>query len=306
MKYLESPIFYMGNKYKMLGQLIPLFPKECNTFLDLFGGSGVVSMNYKGIKKTIYNEFNHNIVGLIKMFKENNPVELDSYFKSKIAYYNLGRAISKGNSLVDTTDLINKYKINYNKFRSDYNAAKDENYKDLFLLACYSINHLIRFNKNSEFNASYGTNQEYTNNIYNRIVNMHKMFQDVEISHNDCFDLDLSILQKEDFVYCDPPYLNTEAVYNERRAFGGWNIEHDYKLFEILEELNKRGVRWGLSNVFVNRGKENTHLIEWCEKNQWQVYHLNRNYNPFSRGNSNNDEVYICNYGLYDIKGCNK
>lgn len=47
-KYLESPIFYMGNKYKLLKQLIPLFPKECNTFLDLFGGSGVVSMNYKG------------------------------------------------------------------------------------------------------------------------------------------------------------------------------------------------------------------------------------------------------------------
>ena len=25
---------------------------------------------------------------------------------------------------------------------------------------------------------------------------------------------------------------------------------------------------------------------------------LNRNYNPFSRGNSNNDEVYICNYKI--------
>lgn len=38
-KYLESPIFYMGNKYKLLKQLIPLFPDKCKTFLDLFGGS---------------------------------------------------------------------------------------------------------------------------------------------------------------------------------------------------------------------------------------------------------------------------
>ena len=53
MKYLESPIFYMGNKYKLLKQLIPLFPKQCDTFLDLFGGSGVVSMNYQGTRKTI-------------------------------------------------------------------------------------------------------------------------------------------------------------------------------------------------------------------------------------------------------------
>lgn len=44
-KYCESPIFYMGNKHKLLKQIIPLFPDECDTFVDLFGGSGVVSMN---------------------------------------------------------------------------------------------------------------------------------------------------------------------------------------------------------------------------------------------------------------------
>lgn len=72
--------------------------------------------------------------------------------------------------------------------------------------------------------------------------------------------------------------------------------ENDIKLFELIETLNKKGIMWGLSNVFYNRGKENTYLIEWCNKNNWNVYHLNRNYNPFSKGNSNNDEVYICNY----------
>lgn len=90
--------------------------------------------------------------------------------------------------------------------------------------------------------------------------------------------------------------MNTEAVYNEKRAFGGWTIESDYKMFKLLEEANKKGIKWGLSNVFENRGKKNQHLIDWCEKNGWQVYHLDRNYNPFSRGNSNNDEVFICNY----------
>ena len=80
MKYLESPIFYMGNKYKLLKQLIPLFPSKCDTFLDLFGGSGVVSMNYQGKKNTIYNEFNTNISELVKMFKENDVEQLDAYF----------------------------------------------------------------------------------------------------------------------------------------------------------------------------------------------------------------------------------
>ena len=292
MKYLESPIFYMGNKYKLLKQLIPLFPKQCDTFLDLFGGSGVVSMNYQGTRKTIYNEFNGNIVNLVKIMVENKPQELDIYFKDKIKQYDLETCDIK------TADKISeRRKDNYNKLRYDYNNSINKDYRDLFLLACYSINHLIRFNKDSQFNASSGKGT-YNEKRYKKICDMNEQFKNIEIFNKNCFDIDFSLLEKGDFVYCDPPYLNTEAVYNEKRAFGGWNIDDDYKLFDILEKLNDKGVKWGLSNVFVNRGKENAHLIEWCNKNNWNVYHLNRNYNPFSRGNSNNDEVYICNYEI--------
>lgn len=59
-KYKHSPIFYMGNKYKLLKYIIPLFPKSCDVFVDGFGGSAVVSINYKGKNKTIYNEYNPN------------------------------------------------------------------------------------------------------------------------------------------------------------------------------------------------------------------------------------------------------
>lgn len=79
MRYYRSPIPYMGNKYKLLKDIIPLFPKECDIFLDGFGGSGVVSMNYQGTKETIYNEFNENIISLIEMILNNSPEELDKY-----------------------------------------------------------------------------------------------------------------------------------------------------------------------------------------------------------------------------------
>lgn len=286
LKIKESPIFYMGNKYKLLKQLIPLFPEQCNTFLDLFGGSAVVSMNYKGKNKTIYNEFNKNIVELVKLFKYSNIEDLDTYFNDKIKEFNI---ISTGKDFRKNMEL----QKGYYDFRNYYNGCLNKDYRDLYLLICYSMNHLIRFNKNNEFNASCGSTQRY---IKEKIENGNKMLQDVDILNKNCFEIDFGILNENDFVYCDPPYLNTEAVYNEKRAFGGWNIEYDYKLFSILEELNDRKIKWGLSNVFANRDKENTHLIEWCNKNNWNIVHLNRNYNPFSRGNSNNDEVYICNY----------
>ena len=293
-QYKRSPIFYMGNKYKLLKDLIPLFPDSCDLFIDLFGGSGCVSMNYKGTQKTIYNEFNKNIAELIKMIVNNEPKELDKYWKQKRDEYGLEIFSVTTIEKKDRKE-YERRKVAFEKLRTDYNCSKVKDYRDLFLLACYSINHLIRFNTKSEFNASNGNNS-YNDKNYQQICDMHESFQNVEIIEGDAFNFNFDNLGENSFVYVDCPYSGTEAVYNEKRAFGGWTVESDLKLFDLLEKLNNKGIKWGLSNVFVNRGKTNQHLIDWCEKNNWNVYHLDRNYNPFSRGNSNNDEVYICNY----------
>ena len=285
-KYIPSPIFYMGNKFKLLKQLLPLFPEECNLFIDCFGGSGVVSANYNS-KYKIYNEINENIVNLIKMINESDLKELNSYYEDKIKKYNLRTSSNKNNPKLNEDG--------YYKLREEYNSSNKKEYKDLFLLMCYSINHLLRFNGKGEFNVSNGADS-YNEKNYKQLLDFKERFKGIEILNKNVFDLDFNNLDSDDFVYFDPPYLSTCAVYNEKRAFGGWVIEHDYKLFEIIEHLDRRNVRWGLSNVFVNRNNKNKHLIEWCNKNKWNVYHLNRNYNPFSRGNSNNDEVYITNY----------
>ena len=45
MKYIKSPINYIGNKYKLISQIEPLFPRKINKFIDVFGGSGTVLIN---------------------------------------------------------------------------------------------------------------------------------------------------------------------------------------------------------------------------------------------------------------------
>lgn len=291
MKIKRSPIFYMGNKHKLLKQLIPLFPDSCEVFVDAFGGSGVVSMNYQGSEKTIYNELNEDIVGLVNMVKTSNIDVLNEYYNKKIEVYNLRKKSNKQDPTLN--------KEGYLKLRKEYNESEKREYRDLFLLMCYSINHLLRFNQKNEFNVSNG-NDSYNEKNYQQLKDMQESFKDVIVSNRDVFDLKLDDLTEKDFVYLDPPYLNTTAVYNEKKAFGGWCIDDDYRLFSLLETLNKKGIRWGMSNVFENRGTTNEHLKEWCEQKGWYVYHLNRNYNPFSRGNSNNDEVYITNYNMWE------
>ena len=41
---------YTGGKYKLLPQLLPLFPQDINTFVDLFTGGGNVAININSKK----------------------------------------------------------------------------------------------------------------------------------------------------------------------------------------------------------------------------------------------------------------
>jgi hypothetical protein len=40
MEYIKSPLNYTGGKYKLLPQLLEVFPKQVDTFVDLFAGGG--------------------------------------------------------------------------------------------------------------------------------------------------------------------------------------------------------------------------------------------------------------------------
>ena len=134
----------------------------------------------------------------------------------------------------------------------------------LYTLTFYSFSNLIRFNQKSDFNMPYG-NRCYRKKHKDQIKDWCNVVRnrDIEIKQKDAFDiLQDTIFDKDDFIYLDPPYSNTLAIYNEKRAFGGWGVEDDYRLFEILEKLDKCGIKWGLSNVFKNKDYTNEHLIK--------------------------------------------
>lgn len=43
--YIKSPLNYVGGKYKLLNDIIPMFPSEIGTFVDVFAGG--VQRRYK-------------------------------------------------------------------------------------------------------------------------------------------------------------------------------------------------------------------------------------------------------------------
>lgn len=286
----------MGNKYELLSQLLHIFPKNIETFYDLFGGSGVVSLNINA-KHINYNELNQNIIELLKLFMNYKPEYIVSHIENRVKEFDLPTySTDIRNPNIDKVKREQENK-KYRKFRKFYNLNK--NYLDLYTLTYFSFSNLIRFNSKSELNIPFGNRcfvrKEHKYIIEQGCYELQK--RDIKLTNENAIDiLRNTDFKQNDFIYLDPPYLNTEAVYNEKRAFGGWNIKNDYELFDELDKLNSKGIRWALSNVKENKGKKNKHLIKWANENNYRIIGMNKNYTALGKGNSNSYEVCIINY----------
>jgi DNA adenine methylase len=60
---------YLGGKFSILPELLPMLP-ECHHFIDVFGGSAVVTLNRKPSPIETINDINHQVVNFFKMLRE--------------------------------------------------------------------------------------------------------------------------------------------------------------------------------------------------------------------------------------------
>lgn len=287
-----SPIFYMGNKKKLINKgLTDYFPDNIRVFVDVFAGSSVVGMNVKA-DKHIVNDSDSNLVKLYELFKSNDADDIISHINSRIDEYGLARERTSHKTFED--DRVERYKSAYVKFRNDYNS--NPNVLDFYTLMFYSFSQQFRFNNKGEFNMPCGNdcfapkNEEYIRNgceffskDTTKIIN--KDFREL-IKHKQ-YPVDI-------FFYFDPPYLGTTATYNENN---GWNETDEQDLYDVLEFLTENGSKWVMSNVINNKGKVNQMLIDWIDKNKFNVHTFDGfTYSACGKGNSEAKEVLITNY----------
>ena len=72
---IRSPLYYLGDKYKLFSQLYNFFPANINNFYDVFAGGGTVIANVNA-KKIFYNDINKKLVDIIKIFAEENVFKI--------------------------------------------------------------------------------------------------------------------------------------------------------------------------------------------------------------------------------------
>lgn len=283
LQYIKSPLNYVGGKFKLLPQILPLFPSDIDTFVDMFTGGCNVAINVKANKK-VCNDKESHVIDFYNNVKKLEGEEAKSIVMENILKYGLSKTNSEG----------------FNKCRADYNENKA--WDMFYSVVTHAFNYQIRYNKEGNYNMPFGKDRSCFNpSLQEKFIQfVDNLNEDFYFTSKDFREIKIDKLGENDMVYCDPPYLVTVASYNEN---GGWTEKEEVDLLALLDKLNQKGIRFALSNVLTHKGKTNNILMEWCEKNKdkYTVRHLNYTYNNCNYQDKTgtkgiSDEVLIYNY----------
>lgn len=191
----KNPFNYIGAKFKLLPQILPLFPKKIEKFVDLFGGSGEVAFNVEA-EEILYNEKCKPLVNIFKNFDDSFLAEVE-------------RCISKW-------ELTKTSKTEFLKLREYYNKNKEklsdrENAVILYCLMVHAFNYQIAFNSKGEYNMPSGAGRSYFSpQLKDKLEDYIKRKSEIDIqfTENDFINVNVQDIEGDKsriFVYADPP-----------------------------------------------------------------------------------------------------
>lgn len=296
---LRSPLFYVGDKYKLINEIKTHFPDKIRTFVETFVGGGSVFMNVDA-EKFLLNDLDSNIIDIHKMLCgfANRTEDFYAAVNSVIEKYGLSRSFRED---IIPDDLKRQFvktfyarfnKSAYEKLRDDYNKSADRNPFVLYMLLIYGFNRMVRFNGAGNFNIPVG-NVDMNQNAINALDNYFRL---VNIKNPTWYNLDFEdfinsiTLSPDDLVYLDPPYLITFSEYNKY-----WNEETEKRLLLLLNKLNDNNIRFAISNVTHYKGKVNQLFLEWSGR--YNTFPIKSNYISY-HDNTNKifNEVLVTNF----------
>lgn len=295
----RSPMFYVGDKYKLIREIRTHFPGQIDRLIEPFVGGGSVMMNVHAASYLL-NDIDSNVIGLHNMLCSyvGREQEFYSAFYGIAKQYGLSLSYQENpvpqnlRKAYPKTYFAKYNKACYNRLKDDYIKNGQHNWMQLYVLLIYGFNHMLRFNGRGLFNLPVG-NVDFNQNTHDALEDYFHVMSTKQVAwHNLDFREFLGGIdyQPGDLVYLDPPYLITFSEYNKL-----WNEDTERDLLLLLDKLNRRGVRFAISNVTNYRGRTNTLFLEWSA--QYNSHSIKSNYISFNDNSVKQFcEVLVTNY----------
>ncbi|MDM8313094.1 DNA adenine methylase [Clostridium cadaveris] len=272
---LAAPVLkWVGGKRQLMDEIRQLVPKSYTTYYEPFIGGGAVLFDLQP-DKAVVNDINGELINLYEIIKNDVDAlieDLKRHENTSEYFYNI-RELDRNKEVYEGLSSVEK-------------ASR------IVYLNKTCFNGLFRVNKAGEFNTPFGKykNPNIVDEVTLRAVNKYFNRAKIKITNND-FEECLKGIRKGSFVYLDPPY---DPVSNSANFTGydkgGFNRDEQVRLKKICDKLNKRGVKFLLSNSSTD------FIKELYKEYDIKIVKAKRaiNSNGDSRGDV--DEVLIRNY----------
>ena len=262
---------WVGGKRQLMFELLKNMPKNYNRYFEPFIGGGALFFELRPDNAYI-SDMNEELINLYQVVRDNVDeliTDLQKHDISKEYFMEIRN--------IDRTE--------------DYESWSDIQKASRFIyLNRTCFNGMYRVNSKGEFNVPFGYYKNPRIVDENNLINCSSLLQRTEIRHADFSEI-LTKVQEGDFVYFDPPYVPlSETSSFTSYTKDGFDIDMQFKLRDVCDELDSIGVKFLLSN-------SDTKLVNDLYEN----YNINkvfasRQINANADGRGKITEVLVRNY----------
>lgn len=279
-KLVMPVVKWVGGKRQLIDEIKVRVPKKYNTYFEPFFGGGAVLFALQP-KKAVINDLNGDLIKTYIVIKD-SPEDL---IKNLSIHENTSEYFYK----IRNEDLN---PVVFNQ-KSDLEIASR-----LIYLNKTCFNGLFRVNSSGHFNTPFGNykNPNIVNEPVIKAVSNYFNENEIEILNGDFYDACASA-KKGDFVYLDPPYdpISDTSSFTGYNA-GGFDKDEQIRLRNLCVELDKKGVKFLLSNSATLFIKELYDSEYFENKITIDIVKAKRNINSDGNKRGEIDEVLIRNY----------
>lgn len=234
---MKTFIKWSGNKTQHLNHIIKYFPEKFNRYIEPFIGSGAVFLKIKP-DKWILNDINKDIINIWKNVMDNGEGIIKIFQNFALLF----KKMPKANQIQLCRDITENIDIlQYNIERSAiYMLMTNCNYTGNLIIndKFYFVGLNMHITKRDKY---YFLTDKYYDNL--RHISNYMKNTNGKIFNSD-YKMILKKAKRNDFVFLDPPYVeqhNYGFNYNKNEKLDKEFIE---ELYKQVKELDKRGVKW--------------------------------------------------------------
>lgn len=262
---------WVGGKRQLMFELLKNMPKDYNRYFEPFIGGGALFFELQPNNAYI-SDMNEELINLYQVVRDNVDELITDLQKHDISkeYFMEIRNIDRTEEYQNWSDIKKASRFIY--------------------LNRTCFNGMYRVNSKGEFNVPFGHYKNPRILDENNLINCSHLLQRTEIKQADFSEV-LKKVKKGDFVYFDPPYVPlSETSSFTSYTKDGFDIDMQFKLRDVCNELDSMGVKFLLSN-------SDTKLVnELYENYNIKKVFASRQINANADGRGKITEVLVRNY----------